>query len=235
MLGLVFGLLLACPGQAPETKPVDALVAEVNALLDEARREIGRFEAGGGKRSAAEHPVSTWVAKLSAFRDRHPGTPAAGRAATEAIHLLVHAERIAEAEARADALPPDDPAWRTLGPILLEGAAHSKDYGFAVRKLAPLADRATDPALAASLRFQLAQGYWKRGDHEAAKAAFAAVARSGAEASLVKQAETALNELNNLGYGMAAPDFSATARDGSSVSLPALRGKVVLLVFWAST
>jgi hypothetical protein len=42
-------------------------------------------------------------------------------------------------------------------------------------------------------------------------------------------------EIEHLAVGMAAPAISAKARNGRTVSLSALRGKPVVLVFWGTT
>jgi len=50
-----------------------------------------------------------------------------------------------------------------------------------------------------------------------------------------RQAERQLYELLHVGSGQPAPQFSATALDGSRISLADYRGKPVVLIFWAST
>jgi hypothetical protein len=89
----------------------DAPLAEVEALLKAARAEIAQFERDGGKRTDPHHPVSVWVEKLWALRELQPPSAATGKATAEAIHLLVHADRVPDAEAKADRLALDDRAW----------------------------------------------------------------------------------------------------------------------------
>jgi len=228
MLGLAAG---AAAQPAAEKDP---LLAEVEGLLKAARDEIAQFERSG-KRTDPAHPVSAAVEKLWAFRERHPPSSAAGKATAEAIHLLVHADRVPEAEARADRLSPDDRAWDFLAPILFEAAAAKKDYAFLVAKLDAAAKLQGDPKLRAPIHYNLGRGHAKAGNAEAARAALKAAIQEAAGAPVAKEAENALYELDNLGYGQPAPAFTATARDGSRVALADFRGRVVLLVFWAST
>lgn len=54
------------------------------------------------------------------------------------------------------------------------------------------------------------------------------------DSDYVTQARGELFDLENLQVGMVAPAFTATTVDGHEVSLASLRGKVVLLKFWAS-
>lgn len=235
LLAPMLCLLLATSGGAQSPAGRDPLLAQVDELLGQARREIREFEQGGGKHEDARHPVVGWVERLWEVRERHPGTPAAGRATAEAIHLLVHADRVAEAETRADGLAPDDPAWESLGGVLFEAASIRKDYGFLIRKLGSLVEQQRGPKVRAGLRYHLGRAHSKRGEREAARAALKAVLQELPGSSVAKEAETALYELESLGYGQPAPAFTSGARGGSRQSLADLRGKVVLLVFWAST
>lgn len=235
-LSALLSLVLVAPAGAQEpAKPRDALLAEVDELLKQAQREIREFEQAGGERGEARHPVGRWVTTLWEIRDRHPGTAASGRATTEAIHLLVHAGRLAEARERADGLGAGDPAWASLGPVLFEAASAAKDHEFLVRKLSAVLEHQADASVRAALRYHLGRGRWKKGDLDGATAAFVAVLQEAPGSSTAKDAEAALYELKNLGYGQVAPVFSAKARDGSPVSLADYRGRVVLLVFWTTT
>ena len=227
--------LLQTAPAVPPAHQADAQMAEVNRMLEQARREIRDFEQAGGKKADPTHPVGLWVEKLWAARERMRGTAAAGKATAEAIHLLVHAERVAEAEARTLKLATDDRAWESLGFILFEAAAEKKDYGFLIGRLQAVIPHQRDPSVRASLQYYLGRGHAKAGDVPAARAAYQAALREAPDSKAAKDAQTALYELENLGYGQAAPAFAAAARDGSRVALADLRGKVVLLVFWAST
>jgi hypothetical protein len=55
---------------------------------------------------------------LWALYEQSPRTPEAAKAASEAVHLLIHADRFQEAYQRADRVPPDDPAWEGMSGIL---------------------------------------------------------------------------------------------------------------------
>ncbi len=67
-----------------------------------------------------------------------------------------------------------------------------------------------------------------------AKAAFAEVLKSGVESDFAEPARGYIFEIEHLQVGMVAPEFVATTLDGKKVSLRSLRGKAVLLNFWAT-
>jgi len=213
----------------------DPLLAEVDAALKQARGEIEQFEKAGGSKSDARHPVAGWVEKLSGYRERDPRSAAAAKASAEAIHLLVHAERFADVEVRAERLSADDAAWESLPTYLAEAAALRKDYSPLIRRLESVLAGQPAPKARARLYYQLGLARAKLGETEPARTALQRAREEAKGTPLAKEAQIALFELDNLGYGQAAPSFSGKARDGSRVALEDFRGRVVLLVFWAST
>jgi hypothetical protein len=229
-------LLLTAFTQAQEPQSEkDPALTQAQEMLRQARTEIGEFEKAGGKKDDPAHPIAKWIAQLWQLREEHPGMRVARLAGSEAVHLLVHAERFADAYALADRVPPNDPAWEPLAGYLLEAAGNQNDYTYAQHKLAALLDQQTDAKLRAAVQHNLGRAQWKSGDVAAAKASFAAVMEQAPDSPFAKEAEKALHELMNLGYGQPAPAFSATTREGAALSLADYRGRVALLVFWAST
>src|SRR2546422_678670 len=75
--------------------------SDVETLLGRAREEIRSFEKAGGRKDAPDHPVGKWVQTLWALYDQSPRSPGAAKAASEAVHLLIHADRFQEAYQRA--------------------------------------------------------------------------------------------------------------------------------------
>lgn len=68
----------------------------------------------------------------------------------------------------------------------------------------------------------------------AAKTAFEKILKISTDADYVKLAKGYIFEIEHLQVGMVAPGFAGKTLDGKEVSLKSLRGKVVLLDFWAT-
>jgi hypothetical protein len=207
----------------------------VDDMLRQARQEIANFEKAGGRKDDPGHPVVKWTRELWKWRDTSPGSPDAAKATSQAIRLLVYAERFAEVQARADMISPADPAWQGLALVLLESASLQKNFTYFFAKLQAVLDEAQDPKTRAAIQFSLGRAWRSRNNEERAKTAFRSAIELAGDSPAGKQAETALYELLHLGVGQPAPSFSTTVVGGSRFSLADYRGKPLVLVFWATS
>jgi len=208
---------------------------DVEGILTQARAEIRDFEKAGGKKADANHPVEKWVRTLWAVYEESPRTPEGNKAAVQAVHLLVHADRFPEAYERADRVPADDPAWEDMPEILVEGGSLQKDFTYFFRKLTAVLTTSTEPAVRAAIQWNLGRVWQGQKQEDKAKAAYQAAIELAPDSASGRQAERQLYELLHLGPGQPAPAFAATALDGSRISLADYRGKPVVVVFWSST
>ena len=209
--------------------------SDVDTMLRQARDEIRNFENAGGKKDDPNHPVEKWVQALWGFRQKSPRSPETAKATSEAVHLLIHADRFQEAYARADQIPPDDPAWEGLAQVMFEAASLQKNFTYFFLTLPSVLSKAPDSKVQAALQLSLGRGWRAQKDDEKAKAAFQAAIELDRDSAPGRQAETELYELLNLGPGQPAPQFSVTTITGSRISLADYRGKPVVVVFWATT
>lgn len=208
---------------------------DVDAILTQARAEIRDFEKAGGKKGDVNHPVEKWVRTLWAVYEESPRTPEANKAAAQAVHLLIHADRFQEAYDRTDRVPADDPAWEQIPEILVEAGSMQNDFTYFFRKLPAILSSSTNSLVRASIEWNLGRVWQVQKQEEKAKAAYQAAVELAPDSASGKQAERQLYELLHLGPGQKAPAFSATALDGSRISLADYHGKPVVVVFWSST
>ena len=212
-----------------------AATGDVETMLAQARAEIRSFEKAGGKKDDPNHPVGKWVQALWKVYEQSPRTPAAAKAATESVHLLIHADRFREAYERADRVPADDPVWEGISEILIEAAALQHDSTYFFRKLRAVLSSSTNPAIRAAIQWNLGREWLAQKQEEKAKAEFQAAIEAAPDSAAGRQAERQLYELLHLGPGQPAPGFSGPTLDGSQISLADYRGRPVVLVFWGST
>jgi hypothetical protein len=206
----------------------------VDEMLRQARQEISAFEKAGGKKSDPQHPVGKWVQELWKRRETFAGSADTATATSEAVHLLVHADRFAEVQSRAEQVPAADTAWRSLPQVLFEAASLQKDFTYFTAKLQSVLGDVKDKDTRAAIQLSLGRGWREQHDEAQAKTAFQAAMDAAPNSSSGKQAETELYDLLHLGPGQPAPLFTASAVDGSRVSLADYRGKPAVLVFWST-
>jgi hypothetical protein len=228
---LVIALLALAAGSSQP--PQDPLAA-VRQMVADAREEIETFEKSRPA-PGASHPAIKWDAALWALHEREPRTDTGARAAVEAVRLLTQADLWARADARVDSLGLDDPAWEGLPWVLYEAGITRKDVPAVIERLTPVAASAPKPTTRAAALMIIGRAYRRQGDPDAAKRALEASRAAAPQSTYAEESKGIIYEIDYLSVGKIAPAISTTARDGRPISLAALRGKPVVLVFWGTT
>ena len=235
---LGFTLLLALTVNAQNTPTPDKEMDRVQAMISQAKKDAEQFSKSGGKPSDANNPNLRWAAALWEYRGQHreknPASPATVTATIEALRLLNRADRLSELQAKADALKPDDAAWKQVFYVLMSAASKSKDYSYLISKTEALAQAASDPDIKAQARFNIGDAYWRTKDNDRARKAFQAVVTEYPGTKYAEEAEGNLREIEFLNLGQPAPEFARTTLTGDPISLAGFKGKVVVLKFWGT-
>lgn len=236
LITLCFILVLVVAVTAQQTPPPPAYpeLQQIEKTIKEAWQEAEQYVKAGGKESDEIYPGRKWAATLWQYRQQHPGTAGARQATAEALHFLAHAEQTSELARKADSLVPDDPAWKRVIGVLSEAADRTKSYDYLITKSKFLLEKSPDRDVKMRAQSALAQGHWKKGDTDQARAAFQKVIADYPNTPLAREAEGNLHELDALNIGQPAPLFAYRGINGEPVALAAFKGKVTLLNFWAS-
>ena len=232
MLG--WALLLALTVNAQNTPAPDQEMDRVQAMISQAKSDADQFSKSGGKPVDANNPNLKWATALWQYREKHPGTPATVIATVEALRLLNRADRLSELREKADALKPDDAAWKQVFYVLMSAASKSKDYSYLIAKAEALAQAATDRDIKAQARFNIGDAYWRTKDNDQARKAFQTVVTEYPGTKYAQDAEGNLREIEFLNLGQPAPDFARTTLKGDPISLAGFKGKVLVLKFWGT-
>ena len=159
---------------------------------------------------------------------------AGSKPTVDAIHKLVHAGRFDEVMAQVNSLPPDDPAWKNLFDVLIEAAEQRNDYSYLENKAEMVMNRGRDSETRAVAAFALGIGHWKSGHLDDAVTAFSQVSRIVPGSEIAFNAQGNIHEIKDLVIGRPAPHFAAQTSSSEKLDSNDLRGKTVLLSFWAS-
>jgi hypothetical protein len=243
---LMAATLVACLVAAATSsaqQPGKTAVEEVRQAVADARKELDAFKAAGGAADATDHPAIRWADALWAYRARDPRDEAAAIGSVEAVRLLVRAELWDRAHARVDALDANDAAWIRLPAVIYDEGIARQDLPGAIDRVSRAAAATTTPAIKASALLIVGRAYRRQGDKAAATQAIEAAKAAAPGTPYAEQAEGLLYEIAHLSVGLPAPPVSGKPRNGLSrggaggraISLAALRGKPVVLVFWGTT
>jgi hypothetical protein len=239
-IGLLFcGALLSISVGAGRTvlaqAAADPGVAEVRQTLDSARKDVDAYTTAGGRAGTPEHPAIKWESVLWAYRDRYPGSEAAAIGSAEAIRLLVRAELWDRARARIDSLAADDVAWPRTAPVVYQEGIARNDLPRAIEELSRVAASTSTSSIKAPVLVVLGRAHRRHGDKAAAIGALEAAKAAAPGTPAAEEADGLLYDIAHLSVGLPAPPISGTARNGRAISLAALRGKPIVLVFWGTT
>jgi len=218
-----------------EEKPKDPERAFMDALIAQANRDFRDFYQGKGKKDMTKHPGRKWAEVVWQYRAAHPDSPLANEAGREAIFWLMQAGDADGAFTKLASLGPDDPLWPTVLPMLgFFSSDKARDHGIQLmEKLVAQTQRDRTKAVS---YFQLAESY-RRKDPEKAKSYLRAAieaAKAAPSARWWEDSESFLYELTNLNVGQTFPHFAAPTTDNKTFNPEDLRGKTVLLNFWAT-
>lgn len=230
-------LLLAAPAMAQEhahDASKDPAVQEVRKVIAEAQKEISSFRDGGGKNDDPKHPAVKWLGLLWEYRQKYPGTEAAGLATFEALHFLFHSGRADEVLARIDALPPGDSAWERLPSVLNELANERKDQSLLTTRLERVVAQTASSRIRASALLALGRSL-RTSDSARARTLLERAVSEAPGSPVAREADGLLYEIASLSIGKPAPSFSAMAWKGKEVALAGYKNQALVLVFWAST
>jgi tetratricopeptide (TPR) repeat protein len=207
---------------------------QIGEMTRRCREESVRFRDTGGQPGDPGDPALKWSAALWQYGKDHPRTAAGIQATSYALTWLRHADQDAEVLARARTLPSDFSAWGSVVDGLRQSSVKTGDYTTFFEITRRLLAQPKNKPHRASVHLALGRVYEDQNQPDRALAAFRAVLKEAPNSPQADDAELLLHEMKNLRVGQTIPDFEAVTIDGKRITPAALRGKVVLLNFWAT-
>jgi tetratricopeptide (TPR) repeat protein len=216
------------PGNDDEAK-------RISNLVDQAWKEVktAKGTTPGGA-SSDDSPGRKYSGILWQYHSNHPRTPAGSRAVVAALNLLVEVGDSDRAVAMSEQIQPDDPAWDRVIQILWRESERKSDYAQFIERAEAVLQAASERNVRTRVGIFLGQAYWKQNRLDLAKAAFGQVVHDAPQSEDAEWAKGNIYEITSLNPGQPSPPFDAKTIDGDRISLPGLRGRIVLLKFWAS-
>jgi tetratricopeptide (TPR) repeat protein len=160
--------------------------------------------------------------------------PQAAQPTVQQLHALIHAGKFEEFAKKVDALDAQDLNWKGVVELFIEAGEQQGDYAYVKGKAKHVVDVNRDPETRATAAFAVATAYWRSGQLREAEGAFGEVAKILPNSDLAQAATGNIHEIKDLAIGQRCPPFTAQATTGERVGPDEMRGKIVLLHFWAS-
>lgn len=218
-----------------ETTNNDEEVKRISNLIDQAWKEVKAVGATApGAARSDDSPGRRYSAILWQYHSDHPHTPAGSRAVVAALNLLVAVGDSVRAAAMSDQVQADDPAWDRVIQILWREAERKSEYAPFIEKANAVLHAADERGIRTRVGIFLGQAYWKQNRLDLAKAAFEQVVRDAPQSDDAEWAKGNIFEITSLNPGQPSPPVDAESVDGDRISLLGLRGRIVLLKFWAT-
>jgi peroxiredoxin len=224
-------LLVALPARLLSS---DETPDHLSEMITQAWHETKNADQSKQRTDAQIRAGKEWSARLWEYRKKHEGTEGGARATAEALRLLAYTGEQSEMMAKTNLLTLDDPAWGAVLEVLLEAAEANGNYYFLVSRAKRLLTSSTRGRTRMDAQYVLGQAYWNQEIIDKAKEAFRTVATEYAGTPVARMATANINEIESLILGQPAPLFNARQTSGAPIALADLRGKIVLLHFWAT-
>jgi peroxiredoxin len=188
--------------------------------------------------NSIDSPLNPAIKHSAAFFDlylaRRPDD-LANEAARTAFSMFFNCpDSIGRADAAAAQIGDDLDALAAIAPTYVSIYRMKRDETAGDALAERLLDTLNTDAQRSGLIFDMAENWMWSGRYDRARPACERIIAMNADEHHVKRARGMIYEMDNLNVGQIAPTFSAPSLDGGEVNLLDLRGKAVLLDFWAT-
>ena len=153
----------------------------------------------------------------------------------DSVRALMQAKHWEELDKRVASVNADDPAWERLPSIVYSAGIARNDLPAVITRLQQVVETTTRPSNKAAALIVIGRVHRRQGDGRAAVRILEEARSAAPDSPYVEEATGLIYEIEHLSPGLPAPPIDAKSRAGQPITLAALRGKAVVLVFWGST
>lgn len=248
VVGVLVLSLPVLPARADAPKEFEKLEAQMEAAFDAYVDALAAYHehdaegqhAGAESAKPGEKPKDDRLAvlkKMDALAQSTLAKPSGARIAIQTFvwsamfemdleNLFARFERVAKYYADDDGIA----EVVAMVPDVYTTSAKPADWAGGLDRIA---QSTKNKELKSAALFATGQLHLERDRLPLAKKAFQQVVKLEADDESVRLAKGFVFEIGHLQVGMTAPDFTVKTLDGKEITLKSLRGKVVLLDFWA--
>lgn len=231
LLAGLLGVLFITPLHAQQSVVADSLI---DARIDSAWSKISELE--DAKRDSLQR---FYAKQFYQYYLEHPETEGGNDAIISAFRMWGNTNSVNQIDKALPNIPDSSQVWSaiiiSIGNGYSGSARTASDY---LNLLHKLNETITNPAGRSKVLEELGEYYQavqnSNRNVNKAREIYKEMIRLQADSSYVAYAREALYEINKLGIGKPAPTFIAETINGDTINLSKLKGKVILLDFWAT-
>jgi peroxiredoxin len=203
---------------------------DADASGEEAAGEVGLNSIDSPLNPAIKHSAAFFELYLA----RRPGD-LANEAARTAFSMYFNCpDSLQRAEAGVSQIGDDLDALAVVAPTYVSLCRLKRDEAAGDALAEQLLEKLGSDTRRSGLLIEMADNWKWNGLYDKMRPACERVIAMNADEHDVKRAKALIYEIENLNVGQPAPAFEATDIDGNPISLAGLRGKAVLIDFWAT-
>ena len=193
---------------------------------------VEMLQGDGYSEAAVRSAITRTSSILWSMQDTYPNTIGRDLAMAESVMMLGGWDD-SLAVARAQEIHPDNPSYADVASVARQAQARLVGPDSAIALVRDFQARTDDDDQRAQLQSELVLAYIDSGQQDQAVAEARALGEQYPDTRWSAWSERAIYELENLMPGMEAPALSVETVGGDALSLDSLRGRLVLLEFYA--
>ncbi len=232
------GAASACLAASVFAEPVDEFYTLEERMGEAQEAHIEAMKEGASGAAKAGDPRLTVLKQMDAMAIANLGKPGGEVMALGTFvwswNLDLDLPGLAKRFERMAEHYPDDGVLEEVFDQVSAAAEATKNFNVWTRALEGVLRASQRWRVKVGAHMTLGQVYLKQGKPKAAKQAFGEVLKMKPPEEQLAAAKGWIHEVEHLQIGMKAPEFTAKTLDGKDITLASLRGKTVLLSFWAS-
>lgn len=233
---LLFAFLLLSTGCSSTSDDANSVIASdstFRARMDSTWAQIRRYrDQGAGAKSDSLQRVR--ATEFFQYYVDHPKTDVGRKAAQGAFMMWGNLGADKKVEEAVTHIDHDSKLWSRILHFVGNAYARSDRQSDYVAFLQSVEPKLTHPRSKSVALLQLARHHQSNKEREEVKSLYRRVVDLDADSFFVDKALSKLYEMESLQVGQKAPGFESTTLSGETISLSDLRGKVVVLEFWAT-
>ena len=228
-------LLIGCLlwGRMGFAQQPDASEARYQEIIDKYNGVLNRLE--NPTRIQKDSVMALRADEFEQLYENYPATETGQKAIEQAFVAWLNVDELERMQSVIQNISINDDLWIRLSKwirLAYSNQSMTEEYSLYLLELYET-EFITNTMSKSYIASRLGRYYFKKNEFDRATKFYREVIVLAVDSIQVAQAQRELYDMNSLSIGNSAPDFTAESLEGETITLSELKGKYVLLEFWA--